>query len=227
MFAVFCTALGRGIVFAFKLDVQVAGMIEHMGQPPPELLTAITWGISGLIGLVALICWLAFRVDERLYDLLVSIPALGSLSFTDDLKVILYRSASSGTATVELVAKVQNTNDFLVRFRSKLRGEANGKQFVDSDGNNSLSFDGYVNAKQSTLLVLRIADVPAPPAKGNAPSVAGTFEYDLTYFAAPNSKRTRRTSKRIAYESRAPLGLPVGTRTEEHFHVIFLEEKEE
>ncbi len=53
--AVFCTAIGRGIVLALSLDEFVASMITV--ALTPENLNALAWLLSGLVGLLGLAVW--------------------------------------------------------------------------------------------------------------------------------------------------------------------------
>lgn len=225
LFAVVCGAIGRGLVIAFSLDEKVARIIQELDKLSPEALSAISWGISGFIGLAGLACWLIFRVDERIYNLFSPVPALGSLSY-QDFSANVFRSVSSESATVELVSTLQNTNDFLLKTHVELRGEVNGVRFEDNEGNDSLNFEGFANTNQPLHLILRIENVPVPQPQGNAPSLNGTFDYVVTFVVAPTGKRTRTTAKRVLFESRVPVGLPPGSHTEQRINVLFKDERE-
>jgi hypothetical protein len=50
-----CTAIGRGLVFAFGLDQKVANMVRAMMTP--EIKEAIPWLLAGIIGLIGVSIW--------------------------------------------------------------------------------------------------------------------------------------------------------------------------
>jgi hypothetical protein len=56
---VLCTAVGHGIVFAFGLGKKVAAVISLITQTKisPDAMSALTWSIAGVIGLIGLGLW--------------------------------------------------------------------------------------------------------------------------------------------------------------------------
>jgi hypothetical protein len=101
------TAFGQGIVLAYGLDKWVAEMI-HVVESSGNL-TAITWIISGGFGFVFMICWLAFRFNEKIYNLIWPVPECGSLAylnFTSPIRVHIPTKA----VEVEMVVTLENKN---------------------------------------------------------------------------------------------------------------------
>ena len=70
--AVFCTSIGRGIVFAFGLDLKVARSINI--ATTSANLSAIAWILAGLLGLAGLMFWESFKVSDRLRKWTVQLP---------------------------------------------------------------------------------------------------------------------------------------------------------
>jgi hypothetical protein len=70
--AAFCAAIGRGIVFAFGLDLKVARLINIAATSTN--LSAIAWTLAGLVGLAAVASWELFGVSERLRAALGALP---------------------------------------------------------------------------------------------------------------------------------------------------------
>ncbi len=209
------------------LDTKVVQLLQEFfqfGINSPNL-DVIAWSISGVIGLACLILWLIFHLDDRLYNMLIKKPTLGSLHYVDCVPM-LKRNINTGKADAEIRVELKNTNDFLVRFRATLRGQINGKIFTNADGVDTLQFYGYVNQSHSTSLILKIADIPVSPAESTAMNLSGDFIYDVIYFAAPSGHRTHRTMKHITFQSPIILKNEPGMHAA-HLNFLFTEEKEE
>jgi hypothetical protein len=216
--ALVCGAIGRGIVLAFGLDKIVARMIQSATAMPS--LPAIAWILSGLIGLVGLVAWQLFHVDEKLYGMFAARPALGSLSFEEPFVTRISRSIGTGKTDAEISVNLKNSNDFLLKFHATISGDVNGKQ------SSQISFDGYAYPAKQASLILRISDIPGPGPQSQSIKTEGHFQYDVTYYPAASEQRTRRTMKRISFESIQPLQNVPGS-SGAGIKVLFLEEKEE
>jgi hypothetical protein len=223
-----CTiAIGRGFVSALALDTKVASIARRVIAIATDNLRvaqAITWILSGIIGLILLTIWLSFRIDERIYNVISPIPELGSLQF-DSFDARLTRSITTGTMDVALVAKVVNKNTELLDMHATLYGSVNGKQFLGEDGKNYVDIDGYAGVDKPSLLILTFNDVPTDKSAQTL-TISGEFKYDITYSFSPKGTRARRTMKIIEFVQKAPLkGVPGESKFP--WTVIFKDEKEE
>jgi hypothetical protein len=128
--------------------------------------------------------------------------------------------AHQNVANAEVRVDLKNTNDFLVSYRAKIGGEINGQR-LSHDGN-PVEFTGMAYAQNPTTLLYRFDNIPTARANPLDPTVSGWISYDLTYIAAPDGKRTRRTAKRMRFQThialrteRPPSGADVITRGQE------------
>jgi hypothetical protein len=140
------------------------------------------------------------------------------------LTVHAFRDLQTGKTDAEISVEIKNSNDFVVGYRGHLQGDLNGQVFLAPDGGDTLHINGYVNPTVPTFLTLKFYNVPDAPA--GRPPLSGTIKYDLTYFAAPSGKRTRRTMKRIAFERTVPFRGVAG-QTEQRIKTLYREEEEE
>ena len=218
--AIIAGAIGKGIISAFALDAKVARMIHVVRET--YNLSAISWTMSGLFGLFCLVLWLSLRVDERIYNFFAPQPELGSLVFEAPFIPRINRSKDTGRVDIELVTKLKNTNQKLIRTVGIISGAANGKPVAGDQ----VPIDSLVPAGNTTSLIIRIANIPMKEFVFGTPSVAGHFYYKLSYAFPPNESRSRETSKKISWQLNRPL-LDVKGATETYdINVIFSEESE-
>ena len=214
-------SIGRGIVSAYGLDKWIAGMI-HVVESSGNL-AAIGWIVSGGVGLVCLIGWLAFRIDEKIYNLISPIPDLGSLSYLSFVSYISIHVPTQAVA-VKMVVTLQNKNPALIRFNARLCGQVNGKEYIES-GNTVCAFTGYAHPVDQACLILPIPDVPVHVSEGWG-SVTGTLEYDLHYFypkSGSEPRRKRRTRRKLEFYLSFAMHVD-GARDAEPVTVLFLED---
>jgi len=100
----------------------------------------------------------------------------------------------SGRISARLSVEVTNTNDFLVKYRVTVKCEVNGTQ------SDTATFEGFVPAHQNRFLIA--SEIPnVASAAQNQPFVSGWLDYDVTYFAAPAGRATRRTSRHVEFHT--------------------------
>jgi hypothetical protein len=221
LFGLFNFVLVRAIVALFGMDVLAARLAQRVLQIPAENIQLIAWGISGVVGTVALVGWIIFHIDERLYGLLSPRPELGSLHQANAI-LHIQRHQKDNRTDVEMVIDLKNTNNALIAFRSELRATVNGK-----DLDKPAAFNGFVNANFDTSLILRMEDIPTPVTDGYS-LLTARMRYDVTYYLATNKKHARRTSKLVEFQTRfQAFGMTPGARKEEPIHVRFFDEIEE
>src|ERR1051325_5525209 len=97
-----------------------------------------------------------------------------------------------------MVVKLYNANDELLAFHCELRATANGK-----DLERPIVFDGYVNSKTDTSLIVEMDNVPNPIAE-NVLSIDARMRYNVSYYFPKNKQRTRRTSKFVQWTGQYP-----------------------
>jgi hypothetical protein len=190
--AIVTTAIARGVVAAFGLDAKVARLIAIATTSGNA--QAIAWIISGLVGLICVVLWIALDVPQRITDLISGrAPELGSLTYVN-LIAEIGKHQQSGRISAHLSVEVTNTNDFLVKYRASVSSEVNGTP------SGVTTFEGLIPAHQNRyLLAGEIANVAA--AAPNQPFVSGWLDYDVTYFAAPSGRTKRRTSKHVEFKT--------------------------
>lgn len=66
VFAICNLLIARTIVSLFGLDTKALLLAQSVIQIPAERIHLLAWALSGIIGIVALILWLIFNLDERL-----------------------------------------------------------------------------------------------------------------------------------------------------------------
>ena len=156
---------------AFALDAWVARMIRAAVDGP--YLTAIAWGISGGLGALALVGWVALRADEKIYNLISPQPVLGSLHAVGDAVLKVNRDHPNNKTDVMMVVKLKNSNDRIVATHTELRATVNGK---DLDA--PIIVNGYVSANSETSLIVKMDDVPSP-IDGNVLSLDARVRYNV------------------------------------------------
>ena len=72
-------AIGRGIVFAFGLDVLVAQGIWQITNAAADHVEAIAWLLSGSLALTAFMVWTSLHLDQKISNLFSSKPTIESL----------------------------------------------------------------------------------------------------------------------------------------------------
>jgi hypothetical protein len=118
----------------------------------PVVVRNITLGLVGAaIGAAGLI-WVGYVISGPTRQSNQG-PALGSLTYSNFIANI-HSFVRQNTVTAELVIELRNTNDFLVAFRAKIKGQVNDKELVPGGG--QIEFDGYVYSQQPTFPDLQI-----------------------------------------------------------------------
>ncbi|CCB67714.1 hypothetical protein [Hyphomicrobium sp. MC1] len=216
------TAVVRGVVMAFHLDAMVARIINV--AETNSNLEAIAWSLSGVTGLIAVFIWIALGAPERLASLFWPRPALGSLSY----QMFENHAAIHGgaeTAPMELVVLLNNQNEKLVRYRAVISGAVNGANWQDENGNQQLSVDGFVPAKETRSLILNIPNVPITFI-GSTVRMDGRFVYSIEYFFPPHFRRFRTTARTVTFNQQVTLSGVSGI-TATPMRVLFRDEREE
>jgi hypothetical protein len=212
------TAIARGIVAAFGLDAKVSRFIQMIGAYPN--LQAVAWTLSGLIGLLAVVAWSGFNVSEKIAGGFSSDrPALGSLNYVNLIPGI--ERKQNGVTHAQLSVELNNGNDFLLKYRATLHSQVNGK------ADTPITFEGLIPAHQSRYAMANpIQNVPVDVAV--SPFLSGRLDYDITYFAAPSGRATRRTARRVYFSTEQGRDIrPVGTQEQHRIITRFENEIEE
>ncbi len=211
--------VARGVIMAFGLDAKAARLIRTARSSK-----AAIWIISGCFGLVCVLAWQLFDVDEVLSGLRTPSPELGSFAYSR-LQIKAGHHPGSAKSNYEIVVILNNLNDYAIGFRAKINADVNGVM-MKNDG--PLELSGVVAAKDSRWIVYRVRDVPTTRQPGsNESEVVGWAEYDISYFVAPQGKKSRRTAKRVNFDTHSVV--PAGGSVEERIETttIFSNEVEE
>lgn len=219
-FAIAAGAIGRGIVYAFSLDVLVAHVIR--ATMDAQSLAAISWIIAGIIGVAALIGWVSIRADERIYNWWAPIPALGSFHVTGKPTLDLIRDQKNNRTDAVMAVTLHNANDHLVAYRCELKATANGK-----DLHAPIVSNGYVSAKSDGSLIVHMDDIPNI-ITNDVLNVEARMRYDVFYYFPNNPKRERRTAKLVQWAGKYPAsGLKVWSQIIDPMYVRYADAVEE
>lgn len=197
--AVLTTVLARTIIAVLGLDAKALRFVQPFLEIPREKLQSVAWALGTIAGLILLVLWLVFRIDEQLSNWMSPRPALGSLYKVDQPILKFEMNRTTGKNDAEMAVKLQNGNPNLVEFKCELRATVNEK-----DLDQPIVFNGFVNAGTSTALIARVRDVPAQ-VTGNIVEITGRMRYDVTYYFPANRTRTRRTSKLVEWRAKSML----------------------
>ena len=221
IFTICNIVIARTVISFLGLDVRAEHLLQRVFQLPPDQLQLVAWGFSAFVGLIALACWLIFHIDDRLTRWLSPRPMLGSL-YQVNAVMKVNRDQNNNRTDAEMIADLQNSNDELLGYHCELRATVNSK-----DLDRPIIFDGYVNAKHKTSLIVEMDDVPTP-ITDNFAHVTGRMRYNVTYYFPSNKTKTRRTSKLVEWRTRfQATGVAMGTRVEEPTYVRYYDEIEE
>jgi hypothetical protein len=214
LLTVITTAIARGIVIYFKLDQAVARSLGLAFENPNR--AAFGWAIAGIFGLICLLLWLIFHVDERLTDFLSPRPALGSLPIGGEPILRVNRDQAQNRTDVEMSIPLHNDNNDLIAFRCELRGTVNEKN-LDAP----IIFNGVVARGRSNSLILRLTDIPLTINR-NFATIDARMRYNLVYWFPRSQTRTRRTSKLVQWTSTfQATGVAVGTTAQNSLNVNY------
>lgn len=95
-------------------------------------------------------------------------------------------------AAGQIEVEIHNDSDKLIKFHAVTAGNINGIAF----NQNKVEFDGFINPRQSTLLLSkRVPGIPIKRGNINSdnPDLRGIYEYELVYYAAENENCKRKS----------------------------------
>ena len=203
------TAIGGGLARAFGLHTKVERMLNFVVTS--ELVLLLLAGLSGLAALAAL---LAFRVEDRLYDLLSPRPSRGSFVYRATTIRPIQQSVFGGL-DLDIIVDLENSNDFLIEYRADIKVNANTHA-------TQIVLSGFAPAGRTIPLVCRLFGVPATETVPDRLVLGGDLQYDVRYFV-PQSRRHRRTGRTTIFYSE----WPVPGTSAHPLHVTFRDEIEE
>jgi len=214
--------VARGIIAAFGLDAKVARLINTARSSK-----AAIWILSGCFGLICVLAWQLLDVGDKLLALGEPGPELGSLVYSR-LQIKAEHHPGTEKSNYEIVVVLNNLNDYALGFKAKINADVNGVKMT-KDG--PLEFSGVVAAKDTRWIVYKVRDVPMIKKPGSDEvDVIGWAEYDISYFVAPHGKKTRRTAKRVNFDTHSVVpSVSTGRSVEERIETttVFSNELEE
>ncbi|UGY12157.1 hypothetical protein [Bradyrhizobium septentrionale] len=186
----------RIIAGAFGLNekaLQLGYWLPHLSA---EQRSFIVSSAAVLIGIIAVVLWLALNADDRIRNLLSSRPELGSLRVEGKPTAKMAVYPRNPACSVELGVDLFNTMSKLMEVEGKLFATINGK---DLDQPMDASFP--INGNASKTLFVRMEDVPVRTVvqtDGLEHHLSAHLRYELTYRYA-NAKHSRRTCKTVSW----------------------------
>lgn len=193
----FLFLITRTLAYLLGLDALARRLAQDVLQVPANEVHLAAWSLSGLAGIVALVLWLVFDVEERLSNALSPRPLIGSLPVAGDPVFKVEVNRTTGKNTAELFVDLINKSDSLITTQYVLRATVNGK-----DLDRPITGESFASPEQKKRLFIRIDDVPMRE------DLLAWLEYDVTYFFKGSSKKTRRTAKGIEWKAQVPEGQP-------------------